>query len=46
VSNTSAAYVGPAHLNGFRVAYAYLPEEQMRRALTVVADGIRELTRR
>jgi len=45
VSNTSAAYVGPAHLNGFRVAYAYLPEEQMRRALTIVADGIRELAR-
>jgi DNA-binding transcriptional MocR family regulator len=45
-SRTSAAYVGPAHLNGFRIAYAYLPEEQMRRALTIVADGIRELTRR
>jgi DNA-binding transcriptional MocR family regulator len=45
VSNTSAAYVGPAHLHGFRVAYAYLPEEEMRRALTIVADAIRELAR-
>ena len=43
VSNTSAAYVGPAHLNGFRVAYAYLPEEQMRNALTIVADAIRTI---
>jgi 2-aminoadipate transaminase len=45
VSNASAAYVGPAHLNGFRVAYAYLPEEEMRRALTIVADAIRDLSR-
>jgi DNA-binding transcriptional MocR family regulator len=45
VSNTSAAYVGPAHLHGFRIAYAYLPEEEMRRALTIVADAIRELAR-
>jgi DNA-binding transcriptional MocR family regulator len=43
ISNTSAAYVGPAHLHGFRVAYAYLPEEEMRRALTIVADAIREM---
>src|SRR5689334_126572 len=34
ISNASAAYVGPAHLHGFRVAYAYLPEDEMRRALT------------
>jgi DNA-binding transcriptional MocR family regulator len=41
VSNSSAAFVGPAHLNGFRVAYAFLPEEEMRRALTIVADALR-----
>lgn len=41
VSNTSAAYVGPAHLHGFRVAYAYLSEDEMRRALTIVGDALR-----
>jgi DNA-binding transcriptional MocR family regulator len=40
VSNTSAAYVGPAHLNGFRIAYAYLKIDEMRRALTIVAEAI------
>lgn len=43
VSNASAAYVGAPHLHGFRVAYAYLPEPQMRAALTILADGIRAL---
>ena len=46
ISNASAAYVGPAHLHGFRVAYAYLPEDEMRRALTIVADALRDLARR
>jgi DNA-binding transcriptional MocR family regulator len=46
ISNTSAAYVGPAHLHGFRIAYAYLAEDVMRRALTILADAIRELRRR
>lgn len=41
ISNTSAAYVGPPHLHGFRIAYAYLSEEEMRRALTIVADALR-----
>lgn len=43
ISNTSAAFVGPGapHLHGFRVAYAYLKEEDMRRALTIVADALR-----
>ncbi|HEX5060976.1 MAG TPA: PLP-dependent aminotransferase family protein, partial [Kofleriaceae bacterium] len=45
ISNSSAAFVGPAHLHGFRIAYAYLPEEEMRRALTIVADALRELGR-
>jgi DNA-binding transcriptional MocR family regulator len=41
VSNTSAAYVGARHLNGFRIAYAYLPEDEMRRALTILGDTLR-----
>jgi 2-aminoadipate transaminase len=41
VSNASAAYVGEPHLHGFRIAYAYLPEHQMRSALTVLGDAIR-----
>ncbi len=45
VSNASAAYVGPPHLHGFRIAYAYLPEEQMRAALTILGDAIRTLAR-
>jgi DNA-binding transcriptional MocR family regulator len=45
VTNESAAYVGDAHLHGFRIAYAYLTEEQMRSALTILADGLRALMR-
>jgi DNA-binding transcriptional MocR family regulator len=45
VSNASAAYVGEPHLHGFRIAYAYLPEDQMRAALTILGDGIRTLMR-
>jgi len=43
VSNTSAAYVGEAHLHGFRIAYAYLAEHEMRSALTILADALRTL---
>jgi len=43
VSNTSAAYIGDPHLHGFRIAYAYLPENQMRSALTILGDAIRTL---
>jgi DNA-binding transcriptional MocR family regulator len=45
VSNASAIYVGPAHLHGFRIGYAYLPEDQMRAALTILGDAIRTLAR-
>jgi 2-aminoadipate transaminase len=41
ISNASAAFVGARHLHGFRVAYAYLTEDVMRRALTIVADALR-----
>lgn len=43
VSNASAAFVGTPHLHGFRIAYAYLGQEEMRRALTIVADALRTL---
>ena len=43
ISNSSAAFVGPAHLHGFRIAYAYLGEDEMRRALTIVGDALRTL---
>jgi DNA-binding transcriptional MocR family regulator len=41
ISKTSAAFLGDEHLHGFRVAYAYLNEEEMRRALTILADALR-----
>jgi len=43
VSNSSAAFLGDPHLHGFRIAYAYLPEDRMRAALTILADALRHL---
>ncbi len=45
VSNASAAFLGDPHLHGFRIAYAFLSEIEMRSALTIVADGLRVLTK-
>ena len=45
VTNASAAYIGEPHLHGFRIAYAYLPEDQMRAALTILGDALRSLGR-
>jgi len=45
VSNASAAFIGPPHLHGFRLAYAYLSVDEMRTALTIVADALRDLSR-
>jgi len=45
VSNASAAYIGEPHLHGFRIAYAYLQEHEMRAALTILGDAIRTLAR-
>ncbi|MDB4952546.1 MAG: hypothetical protein JWO36_115 [Myxococcales bacterium] len=41
VTNASAAFHGAPHLHGYRIAYAYLTEQDMRRALTILADAIR-----
>jgi DNA-binding transcriptional MocR family regulator len=44
VSNASAAFVeGPPHLHGFRIAYAFLAEHQMRAALTILGDALRAI---
>jgi DNA-binding transcriptional MocR family regulator len=43
VTNASAAYIGEPHLHGFRIAY--LPEHQMRAALTILGDAIRSMAR-
>lgn len=45
VTNASAAFLGPSHLHGFRISYAYLAESEMRSALTIVADALRALAR-
>src|SRR5688572_5231876 len=34
-TNQSAAFLGPPHLHGFRIAYAFLSEQQLRAALTI-----------
>jgi 2-aminoadipate transaminase len=36
VEDASPAFHGTPHLNGFRVSYAYLPAEELRRALELV----------
>jgi DNA-binding transcriptional MocR family regulator len=41
IASSASAFVGTPHLNGFRIAYAYLSEDEMRNALTIVADALR-----
>ena len=43
ISNKSAAFLCDPHLHGFRVAYAWLAEHEMRSALTILADALRTL---
>jgi 2-aminoadipate transaminase len=38
VEDTSPAFFGEPHLNGFRVSYAFLSEPDLLRALTIVAE--------
>lgn len=45
ISNASAAFIGAPHLHGFRIAYAFLSELEMRSALTILADALRSLAR-
>jgi DNA-binding transcriptional MocR family regulator len=42
VSGATAAFVGVPHLRGVRIAYAYLREDDMRRALALLAQAIRD----
>ncbi len=41
VEDSESAFFGEAHLNGFRVSYAYVPEPELRRALERVAEEAR-----
>ncbi len=41
ITSTATAFVGAPHLHGFRIAYAYLSEDDMRRALTILGDALR-----
>ena len=45
ITNVSTAFTGidEPHLHGFRIAYAYLSEAEMRSALTILADTLRAL---
>lgn len=46
IEASQPAFFGPPHLHGFRVSYAYLREDVMRRALAIVAEEIREVLER
>jgi 2-aminoadipate transaminase len=43
VEDASAHFHGAPHLHGFRVGYAFLPEEVLRRALERVGEAVTEL---
>jgi GntR family transcriptional regulator/MocR family aminotransferase len=43
VEDSTPAFFGEPHLNGFRVSYAYVPEAQLRAALSVIAEETRKL---
>lgn len=45
ITNASSAFLGPEHLHGFRIAYAFLSETEMRNALTILADALRGFAR-
>ncbi len=41
IDPTLAAFSGAPHLHGVRIGYAYLREDRLRRAVTLLADAIR-----
>lgn len=41
IEDAAHHFVGEAHLHGFRVGYAFLPEERFAAAMEVVADAVR-----
>lgn len=43
IEDASSAFLGPAHLHGFRVSYAFLPPEKLRQGLDVVAGELRAM---
>jgi GntR family transcriptional regulator/MocR family aminotransferase len=45
VEDATAHFHGTPHLHGFRVGYAFLPEELLRRALERVGEAVTELMR-
>jgi 2-aminoadipate transaminase len=43
IEDTTPAFFGEPHLNGFRISYAFIPEAKLRGALEVVAAETKEL---
>ena len=43
--DTSAHFHGAPHLHGFRIGYAFLPEEVLRRGLERLAEALGEMLR-
>ena len=43
IEDSSPAFFGVPHLNGFRVSYAYVPEPELRRALEIIAEEARKM---
>jgi DNA-binding transcriptional MocR family regulator len=46
IEDSTPAFFGEPHLNGFRVSYAYVPEAELRAALTVIGEETRKLLAR
>lgn len=41
IEDASTHFIGPAHLHGFRVGYAFLAPEVLTRSLEIVAEAVR-----